>query len=65
MEAKTQNTEELKHGDEVTATFGSKTYKARVELRMVGHHPSTKEELYLCIPGRWPIPVKDWPGSIH
>lgn len=63
MENKKEN--QFKHGDSVLATFGDKEYTARVEVRMVGQYPSQKEEKVLCIDGRWPMPVKDWPGTLE
>jgi len=55
----------FKHGDEVIATFGNKEYEARIELRMNKQSPCKKEDFYLCISGRWPSLVKDWPGTIE
>jgi hypothetical protein len=64
-EMKSKEEIKFKHGDEVIASFGDKTFEARVELRMVGQYPSQKEELYLNIPGRWPCLLSDWPGTIE
>ena len=56
---------DLQHGDEVYAVSDGKKYPARIEMRFVEESPSKKEQLYLCISGRFPTPLKDWRGTIE
>jgi hypothetical protein len=55
----------LTHGDQVIVTLGKSKYSARIECRMKGQYPSKEEEMYLCIPGRMPIPIVEWEGTIE
>jgi hypothetical protein len=54
----------LKHGDLVFAVLGNDKYAARIEVRME-KSPSKKENMYVCIDGRMPIPMKDWEGVLQ
>lgn len=55
----------LTHGDEVIAKLGKDEYSARIECRMKGLYPHKEEEMYLCIPGKMPIPIEEWQGTIE